>query len=236
MFAPCFLRTGTADGMDWALARERHLAALLRVLAFVSGVLGLSGDRSVTVVPRHVHSWVLRILRPAESALRRLIVIEARELRVAPPVKRAAAVRGVVSRGAVTAVPGFAIVEPLQRVAPARPPVAKGYGPRISFFDGFDEAREAPALVLPDDPVDAGRLCKRVLSAQAALSDLPKQALRLARWYARRDAGMLRAVRTRALRPGRPPGHRQRRMHEIDEVLANCHALALYALAPAPEP
>ena len=28
------------------------------------------------------------------------------------------------------------------------------------------------------------------------------------------------------LRPGRPPGHRRKPLHEIDEVLAECHWLA----------
>jgi hypothetical protein len=32
------------------------------------------------------------------------------------------------------------------------------------------------------------------------------------------------------LRPGPPPGHRRKKLHEIDEVLAECHGLAWDAL------
>ncbi len=221
--------------MDWTLARERNLAALLRVLALLFDSLGLSGDRSVGFVPRHLHSWALRILRPAESALRRLIVVEARELRVAAPVRRAAPVAGVIPHGgAGAAVPRFTIIEPLQRVGFAKPPVAKGYGPRISFFDGFDPVRETPKPVLPDDLVDAGRLCRRLLAARSALEALPEQALRLARWRARRDAGILRSPRTRVLRPGRPPGHREKGKREVDTLLAQLDDLAIWILHDPP--
>jgi len=33
----------------------------------------------------------------------------------------------------------------------------------------------------------------------------------------------------RPMRPGLPPGYRQRQKHEVDEVLAECHRLALMA-------
>ena len=34
------------------------------------------------------------------------------------------------------------------------------------------------------------------------------------------------------LRPGRPPGHRRKPDHEVDEVLTECHGLAWEALKP----
>jgi hypothetical protein len=34
------------------------------------------------------------------------------------------------------------------------------------------------------------------------------------------------------LRPGPPPGRRKRRIHPIDEILADCHALAWDAMKP----
>lgn len=222
---------GNVKVIDWALARERNREALLRVLALLFSMAGVVNGAAVAVLPRHIHSAVLRVLRPAESALRRLIVIEARDLRVAPPappVERVgpAKIRG--ARGHDVRACGFAIIEPLQKVGFAKPPVPKGQGPRISFFDGFDPVRETPSVPLPDDPVDATRLCGRLMAARRALDSLPKQALRLARWQARRDAGMLKSPRTRALRPGRPPGHRARHKHPVDQLLSDCHALALY--------
>ncbi len=222
--------------MDWTLAKERNYNALMRILAVLFSMIGMVRGESVPVVPRHVHSAVLRLLRPLESALRRLIIVEARALTAAPAVARAGgkSARVKAQRGAA-ATPRFSIIEPLQRVGIKKPPVAKGYGPRISFFDGFDPPHEPPKVILPDDPLDAGRLCRRLLSVQHALETLPEQALRLARWRARRDARLLRSARTRPLRPGRPPGHRKRRIHEIDEILGNCHALALYVQHHPPD-
>jgi hypothetical protein len=45
--------------------------------------------------------------------------------------------------------------------------------------------RPAPT---PDDPLDAGNIHRRLGVLARALEDLPKQALRMARWQARRDA------------------------------------------------
>ena len=75
---------------------------------------------------------------------------------------------------------------------------------------------------------------------------MPAQALRFARWRARRDqmrgqpSSPGRFRRIWPLRPGRPPGgrlsrfdpvaRRLSRIREVDEVLAHAHAMALYAL------
>ena len=40
----------------------------------------------------------------------------------------------------------------------------------------------------PDDPLDAARIHRRLDAIGRALDDLPKQAMRMARWQARRDA------------------------------------------------
>jgi hypothetical protein len=34
------------------------------------------------------------------------------------------------------------------------------------------------------------------------------------------------------MRPGYPPGRRKRQIHEVDEILRNCHLLALRVLSP----
>src|SRR6188472_4379134 len=78
--------------MDWSLAIEKNREALKRVLAMLFAMVA-SGDggsptgaRSSTL-PRHLHRFVLRLLRPAEAAARRLIIVAARGLVVglAPP-------------------------------------------------------------------------------------------------------------------------------------------------------
>ena len=84
----------------------------------------------------------------------------------------------------------------------------------------------------PNDPIDAEYLRLRLEALSRALGDLPRQAMRLARWRARcealRKAG--RAGRVSPLRPGRAyglhcPGS-PRPEHEIDDVLRDLHYFA----------
>ena len=65
----------------------------------------------------------------------------------------------------------------------------------------------------------------------AALEDLDGQALRMAKLLARieRQPRRVGKLPLRVMRPGSPPGFRQRQKHEVDEVLAECHRLALMA-------
>ena len=66
--------------MDWALAIERNSEALKGIVAALFAMLGLVGEATVSRIPQPLHRAVLRVLRPAESAMRRLIVIAARGL------------------------------------------------------------------------------------------------------------------------------------------------------------
>lgn len=85
--------------MDWDLAIARNLASLRRIAESLLVMAGLGADAAPAnalrapwpaTLPRHLHAAVLSVLRPAESALRRLIVIAARDLVVAlPPAARA---------------------------------------------------------------------------------------------------------------------------------------------------
>ena len=97
----------------------------------------------------------------------------------------------------------------------------------------------------PDDPLDAGRLGRRLAALSSALDDLPGQARRFARWKARRDRALSagRIHRITPLRGGRPPGGRlarydpdawggRKNIRDVDEILAHAHALACYALSP----
>src|SRR6185436_9316034 len=66
--------------MDWDLAIKRNSEALKGIIEALFAMLGLDGAATGLRLPRSVHSAVLRVLRPAESAVRRLIVIAARGL------------------------------------------------------------------------------------------------------------------------------------------------------------
>jgi hypothetical protein len=86
----------------------------------------------------------------------------------------------------------------------------------------------------PAEPVDAARLRLRLRSLERALSDLPRQARRLARRLAglRGRASKAGTPARSPLRLGRPPGFRQRPDREVDLTLRELHALACMALRP----
>ncbi len=100
--------------------------------------------------------------------------------------------------------------------------------PRICVI-GISEPRPIPEIRIPapDDEIDATRLCRRLAGLKRALDDLDGQAKRLARWKARRDLGLNRSKYVSPMRPGYPPGRRKRAFHEVDDILTECHALAL---------
>ncbi|NGO54449.1 hypothetical protein [Allomesorhizobium camelthorni] len=232
--------------MDWNAAIEKNREALKRILSALVAMAGLADGRGGTL-PRHLHRAVLRLLRPAEAATRRLVIAAARGVVVAPPRPRkpepGPPVLGKPAGGAVppdarTAMRPMTLplLDPL-RLPSRRRPVAGGV-PRISV-PGFSAPFSLPPPPSPDDPVNAARLGLRLAALASALDDLPAHARRFARWRAdaagaqNREARNLPHGRPRRLwplRPGRPPGWRRRPEHEVDEVLNNAHGLAFWAL------
>jgi hypothetical protein len=226
--------------MDWNAAVDKNREALKQILAMLVAMAGL-GDRQSVVgnrqsgsaqvadgldtpdcllptadclptLPRHLYRAVLRLLRPAEAAVRRLIIVAARGIVVSPPPPRSAwspspASQGRIngdagttwilprSRGRGTAEGGgggttmrpltLPLFDPLPRWGRRARPRPSGV-PRISV-PGFTQPFPI-RLPSPDDPVDAARLAQRFTALASALDDLPGQARRFARWRARRDA------------------------------------------------
>ena len=274
--------------MDATQIIERNIQALRRILSTLVAMANLPAlspaDRPT--LPRHLRNAVLRLLRPAESAARRLIVAAGCGIAVTLPVRRPRMVapkkpplllrRG---RGTGLVLPyGVALPAALRAAArpprrsfalplldPLRPPkktrrrwVRQATIPRIST-PGFGMVHPvAPCPVpMPGDRLDATRLGLRFDALSRALDDLPGEALRFARWRARRD---LRLARERAggmagqtaparhrrtrgspLRPGRPPGavgwsrrffvHAGRApVHAVHDILDAVHGLAVRAL------
>ncbi len=75
--------------MDWDLAIKRNSEALAGIVETLFAMLGLVAlTDTVSRLPWPTYRAVLRVLRPAESALRRLIVVAARDLVVKPAVSR----------------------------------------------------------------------------------------------------------------------------------------------------
>ncbi len=222
----------TSNTFDWARAIERNSEALRGIIATLFAMLGeVTAER----LPDSLYRAVLRILRPAESAVRRLVVIAARGLVVKPAPSRAMP-KLPITKGPQGSHPSFKLFDPVKSFADIyRKPTPRvfprihifGHDPRVAALWAAQAAAASKAA--PDGLVNSQRLVRRLQALKAALDDLPRQARRLARLRLRQ--GSVPGVKFRSpLRPGPAPGHRKVKLHEIDEVLAECHGLARDAL------
>ena len=208
--------------MDWNAAIEKNREALKRVLAMLVAMAGIASGPHPGVpadpelaegeprrtLPRHLHRAVLSLLRPAEAAARRLIIVAARGIvvdlppaRPRKPTPSSTILRNGIGTGIVMPR-GFRPMAGLSRTAPrtlALPlfdplprwsarvrPAANGF-PRISI-PGLTQPFPVPRAPSPDDPIDAARLTLRLAALARALDDLPREAGRFARWRAARRA------------------------------------------------
>jgi hypothetical protein len=232
--------------LDWDLAIKRNSEALKGIIAGLFAMLELVGGITVAQLPRSVHSAVRRVLWPAESAMRRLIVIAARGLVVklaSPrPGLRRKPVKPIGKGLGSSRPPSFKLFDARKNFPELRQHRVK-YAknpPRILFFgdnsrvdDLWTRPAPPPAKTPPSDDalVNAVPLTRRLEALKLALEDLPRQARRMARWRARRENMPSPKFRS-PLRPGRPPGSRRKPIHLVDEVLIECHGLAWDALKP----
>ena len=286
--------------MNWPAVIEKNRDALLRIVA---ALFDIAGDDST--LPRATRNYLLRILRPAESAARRLIVIAARGIEVEVKFLPASPLRGgrrskaaakrtarlirvgvrtaeagrfspppgsvtlrvpvadLPSRGrskpkrsktgiayppgyrpedetptATPASTSFPLLDPLKRFdfAPRRryattvPRVRALANISLPVYMRTPEP-PAPHAPTPDDQLDATHVLRRLAALKRALDDIDSQAKRLARWQARRDFRRQqpnsRPGRIDPMRPGWPPGRRKRPRYEIDDILRECHSLAV---------
>jgi hypothetical protein len=238
--------------MDWPLIIERNRERLLAVLAPLFAILGLDPrtglDPRRADLPRHLYRALLITLRPAESAVRRLIIIAARGLVAKLSASRSfPAGLGLKLRLAlekdVERIPAFCLIDPLKRFAPEGFEWAKEWEkeqilPRISvpgLIDPVFADRFIPSPGLtrgPDDPIGCAALRRRLRALKEALDNLPRQARRLARWKARSELARQSAAKPRRLSPFRPgyaPGYHRREREEIDIILGDCHYFAVEA-------
>ena len=223
--------------MDWDLAIKRNSEALKGIVATLFAMLGLDGSDTVSRIPHPLHRAVLRVLRPAESAVRRLVVIAARGLVVKVAPSRPMPKGQIIGKGGGSSLPSFQLYDTRKdfpelrqrRVKYAKNP------PRIHVFPYDTLVPIARPTVVPPPPpdglVNAARLSQRLNALKSALEDLPRQARRMARWRQRREAAKAPKFKS-PLRPGPPPGRRKRQIHPIDEILADCHWLAWEAMKP----
>ncbi|MBP9174882.1 MAG: hypothetical protein KBF54_10055 [Rhizobiales bacterium] len=228
--------------MDWERAIKRNSEVLAGIVETLFVMLGLVGEATVSRIPWPAYRAVLRVLRPAESALRRLIVVAARGLVVEPAAPRSKPTGQVkAKKGSHPRVPSFQLFDPQPRIVFPRRRNPKRAVPRIHFFNTDGEfitigppIRPAKAPARPksaDGMVNAARVIRRLEALESALADLPRQARRLVRWRMREEKLENPSYKT-PLRPGRPPGSRRRAVHPVDELLDECQWLAHRAAMP----
>ena len=139
--------------MDWPLAITRNQDALKRIVAAMFAMLRNSGDsflagnaQKVTVpdlgtatftLPRHLYAAILLILRPAESAVRRLILIAARGL-VLNPRATGQILPNFPAFAATNSarIPSFTLLDPLKHFDFEE--FNQNANPRISFSSSYD--------------------------------------------------------------------------------------------------
>ena len=223
--------------MDWTLAITRNREQLRSIVAALFALTGMVKGGMLTTLPRNLYLMTLAILRPAESAVRRLIVIAAHGINPSSIAHRAPKPGGWLDlpprggeireagRGGPEKHKAFQLFDPLKSFDPdliwnAEPVWESGYTLSQSPYSS-SEAESNPRL-------DATLLGQRLDALARALDTLPHQARRLIRWQLKRDAKRKARKPTRMspMRPGLPPGWRERRLHEVDDILRECHGLA----------
>ncbi len=242
--------------MDWTLAITRNREALQRLVAALFAFAGLIEGRALNILPLRVYRAVLAVLRPAESAVRRLIIIAAYGLILAPRLSRPFP-GSILAGTGQPRLPAFQLIDPLKRFSPAMTLVedadhtdfwaadedaeeaedwsdAGGQNafPRISLPGYFDPVFAPPAEPLDAAFINAAHLDRRLAALKRALENIPREAKRLARWQAKRrlvlaDKSHAKPIRLSPNRPGRPPGFRLKAIHEVDSILRECHGLML---------
>ena len=231
--------------MDRISAIERWRVPLLGIIAKLFADIGLTEGGTVERVSKSLHRFILRRLRTAESAARRLILAAARDIVVEYKPRRPASTGPKVPRKSTGEPrqkrkrrPLFILFDPLKRFGRRFKRKRRAPEPRIHVFAGPDpripEFLRSPApapvveekVIIDDGMVSAAHLVRRLIAVMDAVQDIPRHAMRLALWQARPKEER-RPERWSPLRPGRPPGFRQRPIHEVDEILKECHWLAL---------
>ncbi len=227
--------------MDWASVIDRNQTALIRIVAMLIAMVEMGTGSMVALLPPSLYREVSCMLLPVESAVRRLIAMAARGLKVKPaPV--CPMPKGLAFTAKGGGVIAFQLFDTRRRFSRSGQRRVATVIPRIHVFADsplvplfLRQPIESPAPVHDagpdesDNAIDATRLGRRLAAVKMALDNLPQQARRLARWKARRNR-MQKPTFLSPFRPGPPPGHRKEPQEEIDFVLRECHGLARDAL------
>ena len=121
--------------MDWDHAIKRNSEVLAGIVESLFVMLGLVGEATVSRISWPAYRAVLRVFRPAESALRRLIVVAARGLVIAPTVSRPKTAGAIKPRKRGISRPSFQLFDPQPRIVLPRRRRTPRAVPRIHFFN-----------------------------------------------------------------------------------------------------
>ncbi len=221
----------------WNDAVASNTQALKTVLGSLLGLLTVYGGVEALKVPRGIRATILQVLRPAEAALRRLIVIAARDVTLeVRATKTRPPPHHPKMRSAKSQILSFPLFDPRKRFGQKRvtytslTPRVFFIAPAAPFSPLFAQPPETRPMQNPEPekPINARRMCFRLKAIAAALEDVPHQARRLVRLQARREN---RKSMITPLRPGKPPGHRNLPSRGIDYILEECHKFAMGVLA-----
>lgn len=250
--------------IDWQAAELRFGGALKKVCRSLLAMTGIAGPAGPTfdapvMLPRQQWFSVNRILRTAESALRRLILVVAMGLKAtgqdsmpARPEKPGKAVKpgrppesraGPVHTGAMApakAPRAFRLFDPRKTFDgpdKRRHIIPDWRAPRILFLDApFRSMPTKPCFPVHGSLIPARSLVSRLMAMSRALEDIQCAARRLLRQQARRRADRAARRPVCPVRPGLPPAWRAKPGHEADLILRDCQFMALDALNRVPAP
>jgi hypothetical protein len=197
-------------------AINRNRNSLTAILVAVFAMLGAKPGGAVAArIARGLHTAALRLLHPAEAAVRRLIVVVARELAGTVFVPRPFPAGGIAAGkgGGAVRKPLFALEDPQVPMMLSEAAGASQGGPRIRVVLPMDPTITAifaarAATPIADGRVSSAPLIDRLEAMRLALDDLK-----------------LRLVYTSPLRPGVPPWLNRKRGNDADDVLERCHWL-----------
>ncbi|MEM1378139.1 MAG: hypothetical protein AAGG69_12210, partial [Pseudomonadota bacterium] len=208
--------------------------ALLGVVEVLFGLLFLGEAEGTVFLSPNGRRRVLRFLIPAESALRRLIYICVRVMRikVGEPTIGKSTLPDFASftRTAedMERMPAFKLADTHKQIDWSAfefeddLPQQTSACPKIHMMDE-GPSHEAFADI---EPVSCTDLLRRTQAMRAALKDLRRAARRMAKDQARREAKPLGTVFLTPFRHGGPPGRRLNGREEVDAILRECHGLA----------
>jgi hypothetical protein len=208
--------------MNWTAATAYNQKRLTLIVAEIFALIGLVSGGRLEWLSQLIYLKALRLLRPTESALRRLLVLASAHIIVKPSLQKPFPIGKIIERKQSDKI-SFQLCD--QRfaafpAAPKPPPLVKLVRTTTANPFNIFDAMYQP---WPEKPERffAATMILRLEAVKAALENLPHQALRMARWLQRRKTRKDRF--TEPLRLGPAPGYSKEAKTEINEILYDLH-------------